>query len=76
VASGHTGSYGNLDFGIAGSIAFMGFDEPIFDYRRIREDDLYYSIGRLGNELSYFKERRKGVHSPSELSIERYIKNS
>ena len=74
VASGHTGSYGNLDYGVAGSIAFIGFEDPIFDFRRIREDDLYYSIGALGNELSYFKDSGKGTHAPSELSIEIYIR--
>ena len=76
VASGHTGSYGNIDYGVAGTMALVGLRRPMFSFRRVEEADSYYFIGSIGNELSFFKHR--GIEgsdiSASELSVERYVK--
>jgi hydrogenase maturation factor len=76
VASGHTGSYGNIDYGVAGTMALLGLRRPIFSFRRVDEDDSYYFIGSIGNELSFFKHRGdEGSHViASELSVESYVK--
>ncbi|MEM0134484.1 MAG: AIR synthase-related protein, partial [Thermoplasmatales archaeon] len=76
VASGHTGSYGNLGYGVAGTMALVGFKRPIFSFKRIKEDDSYYSVGKLGAELSFFKHKKEGskADSPLDLSIEKYVK--
>jgi hydrogenase maturation factor len=75
VASGHTGSYGNLGYGVAGTMALVGFNEPIFSFRRVSREDSFYSVGLLGNELSFFRERKGGnvAKDPLDLSIETYI---
>lgn len=76
VASGHTGNYGNLEYGIGGSIAMVGFKRPVFSYQRIRKDDAIYFVGDIGAESSYFSEMEKGAghRRISDLSIEGYVK--
>jgi len=75
VASGHTGNYGNLGYGVAGTMALVGFKKPIFSYQRIEKEDSFYLVGKLGAELSYFRDTFRGKRSRyiSELSIERYV---
>lgn len=76
VASGHTGSYGNLNYGVAGTMALLGLKKPIFSFKRVKDDDSYYFLGTIGNELSFFKhkgKRGRGI-SPLDLSVERYVK--
>lgn len=76
VASGHTGSYGNIDYGVVGTMALVGVRKPIFSFKRVEEDDSYYFLGKIGTELSFFKNSGKvgSSISASELSVERYIK--
>ncbi len=74
VASGHTGNYGNLGYGIAGSIALVGFKRPVFSYQRIRKDDAIYFVGDIEAESSYFRERGVRHRRIYDLSIERYVK--
>lgn len=75
VAAGHTGSYGNMGYGVAGTMALIGFNKPVFSFKRIRKDDSFYSVGILGNELSFFQERQRGSSAlpPLDLSVEVYI---
>jgi hydrogenase maturation factor len=76
IASGHTGFYGNVGHGVVGSMALIGLEGPIFSFARIEKDDSFYSVGYLGTELSYFrgKQERKSNTKPSDLSIEKYVK--
>jgi hydrogenase maturation factor len=76
VASGHTGWYGNLGYGVAGTMALLGFKRPVFSFKRLKSRDLFYSVGNIGKELLYFSNRKnKGGNGiePLELSIEKYI---
>lgn len=75
VASGHTGNYGNLGYGVAGTMALVGFKKPIFNYQRIEKEDSFYLVGKLGAELSYFRDTYRGKRSRyvAELSIEGYV---
>ncbi len=75
VASGHTGNYGNLGYGVAGTMALVGFKKPIFNYKRIEKEDSFYLVGKLGAELSYFQDTFRGKRSRyiAELSIEGYV---
>lgn len=75
VASGHTGSYGNLGYGVAGTMALLGFKRQLFSFKRIRNDDSFYVLGNLGKELSFFRRPRvKNGYKAIDLSIEKYIK--
>jgi hydrogenase maturation factor len=75
VASGHTGNYGNLGYGVAGTMAFIGMKKPVFNFKRIRETDSFYSVGLLGDEMSFFRGRKMGdrSRSPNDLSLEPYV---
>ncbi len=57
LASAHTGSYGNLAHGIAGSIALVGFSRPLFSFKKIKKSDRFYLIGKLGSEWIYFASK-------------------
>jgi hydrogenase maturation factor len=76
VASGHTGGYGNLSYGVAGTMAILGFKRPVFSFKRLKGKDLFYSIGNIGKELLYFsnkKNNRENGIETHELSVEKYI---
>ncbi len=75
VAAGHTGNYGNIRYGVSGAIALIGLERPVFSFRRIREDDTFFVLGTIGEEVSYFRasKRRSKPYAPEDLSIEKYI---
>ncbi|MGC8644734.1 MAG: AIR synthase-related protein [Thermoplasmata archaeon] len=76
VASGHTGNYGNLRSGVAGSMALIGFRKPLFSYARIRKGDAFFVVGRIGLETRYFYEKKMYGRSEvpiEELSVEKYV---
>ncbi len=70
VASGHSGNYGNLTYGVCGSMALIGFGRPLFDYRRITSSDSFYVMGKLGYEYLYFARKKVGREiSARDLSV-------
>ncbi|MEM0073201.1 MAG: hypothetical protein QW078_02105 [Thermoplasmatales archaeon] len=76
IASGHTGRYRNIKSGVAGSIALIGFREPVFSYTKIGNHDAFYVVGKIGTEMMFFEERMKHKRSRiglKELSIEKYV---
>lgn len=76
IASGHTGSYGNVGYGVSGTMALLGFDKPVFSFKQMREDDVYYSIGTIGTEYLFFLskiQRKRARLDVSRMSIETYV---
>ncbi|MEM0128078.1 MAG: AIR synthase-related protein [Thermoplasmatales archaeon] len=77
VASGHTGNYENTISGVAGSLALVGFQRPIFSYKRMTKEDAFYVVGRIGAEMEFFLERMKPgkrAFDLEDLSIEKYVR--
>lgn len=76
----HTGSYGNIKSGVAGSMALIAVNKhPKFSLRRIRKNHKIYIIGKLGLEYEFFRDKITGNSSSSikiqDLSIEKMIED-
>lgn len=72
LASAHTGNYGNIKYGIAGSIALIASGKPIYGIHRINKESTFFAIGKLGQEYKFFKDKMDRKNSnvqEKDLSI-------
>jgi len=67
LSAAHTGIYNNSGFGVIGSIAMVGTGTPIFSHERIRRDDSFYIVGKIGLELRFFMFRKKMISARTEI---------
>lgn len=57
LASAHTGDYGNIKYGITGSIALIAFGKPRYGIHRLNDKSSFFIIGRLGLEYKFFSDK-------------------
>ncbi len=57
LVSAHTGDYGNINYGITGSMVLISFNRPIFSLEKISVDSSFYLIGKIGLEYKYFEHK-------------------
>ncbi|MGC8546626.1 MAG: AIR synthase-related protein [Thermoplasmata archaeon] len=72
LATAHTGNYGNIKYGIAGSIALIAYGKPIYGIHRLNDESSFFVMGKLGLEYMFFKDKidkKKSIVQEKDLSI-------
>lgn len=76
LVSAHTGRYSNSNYGVLGSLALIGTERPIFCPGRIKGNDTFFAVGKLGIELLFFSnsmKRMKNRINKKRVSVEGFV---